>query len=72
MADVARCLKWLRWFGQSEGLAVIAIITNITPEHRGAFKALTSKKLGKFKALSCFIHGPLGAAMVRVNQWLAG
>lgn len=42
--------------------------TNITPDHRRAFEALTSGEYGNFALFSCFIDGCAGAAIVAVNQ----
>ena len=42
--------------------------TNITPEHRAAFEALTSGDFGNFALFSCFVNGVPAAAIVAVNR----
>jgi hypothetical protein len=42
--------------------------TNITAEHRAAFKALISGDYANFALFSCFVNGEPGAAIVAVNR----
>jgi len=42
--------------------------TNITPEHRAAFEALTSGDFDNFALFSCFVNGDPAAAIVAVNR----
>ena len=42
--------------------------TNITPEHKAAFEALTSGDFGNFALFSCFVNGEPAAAIVAVNR----
>jgi hypothetical protein len=42
--------------------------TNITPEHRKAFKALTSGDYANFALFSCFVNGEPASAVVAVNR----
>ena len=42
--------------------------TNITNEHRAAFKALISADYGNFALFSCFVDGEPAAAIVAVNR----
>ena len=42
--------------------------TNITADHRAAFKALTSGDYANFALFSCFVNGEPAAAIVAVNQ----
>ncbi len=41
--------------------------TNITPDHRRAFEALTSGRFQNFCLVSCFIDGEPTAAIAAVN-----
>ena len=42
--------------------------TNITKEHRDAFKALTSGDYANFALFSCFVNGEPASAIVAVNN----
>ena len=42
--------------------------TNITPQHRAAFEALSSREYGNFALFSCFLNGEPAAAIVAVTQ----
>jgi hypothetical protein len=42
--------------------------TNITPEHRTAFDALTSGQFSNFALFSCFVDGQPAAAICAVNE----
>ncbi|MCZ7641536.1 MAG: hypothetical protein M5U33_00645 [Pseudorhodoplanes sp.] len=42
--------------------------TNITPEHRAAFDALTSGDYDNFALFSCFANGEPAVAIVVVNR----
>jgi hypothetical protein len=42
--------------------------TNITPDHRAAFEALTSGDYANFALFSCFVNGEPAAAIVAVNR----
>ena len=42
--------------------------TNITAEHRRAFKALTSGAYDNFALFSCYIDGSPGAAIVAIDR----
>ena len=42
--------------------------TNITPQHRAAFEALSSGEYGNFALFSCFLNGEPAAAIVAVTQ----
>ncbi|RWI06832.1 MAG: hypothetical protein EOQ89_03625 [Mesorhizobium sp.] len=42
--------------------------TNITPEHRERFNALTSGQFTNFALFSCFINGKPAVAIVAANQ----
>jgi hypothetical protein len=42
--------------------------TNITPEHKAAFEALTSGDYDNFALFSCFVNGEPAAAIVAVNR----
>lgn len=42
--------------------------TNITPEHRSAFEALTSGDYSNFALFSCFADGVPAAAICAVNR----
>ncbi len=44
------------------------IQTNITPEHRSAFEALTSGDYSNFALFSCFADGVPAAAICTVNR----
>ena len=41
--------------------------TNITPDHRRAFEALTSGRFQNFCLVSCFVNGEPTAAIAAVN-----
>ena len=41
--------------------------TNITPDHRRAFEALTSGRFQNFCLVSCFVDGEPTAAIAAVN-----
>ena len=41
--------------------------TNITPDHRRAFEALTSGRFDNFCLVSCFVNGEPTAAIAAVN-----
>ena len=43
-------------------------MTNITSEHRAAFKALASGDYDNFALFSCFVNGEPAAAIVAVNR----
>jgi hypothetical protein len=43
-------------------------MTNITPEHRTAFEALTSGSFDNFALFSCFLNGEPAAAVVAINR----
>jgi hypothetical protein len=43
-------------------------MTNITPQHRAAFEALSSGDYGNFALFSCFVNGEPAAAIVAVNR----
>ena len=47
-------------------------VTNITPDHRRAFRAFTSGEYANFALFSCFIDGSPGAAIVAVNRYPSG
>jgi hypothetical protein len=42
--------------------------TNITPDHRADFEALTSGDCANFALFSCFVNGEPAAAIVAVNR----
>ena len=42
--------------------------TNIKPEHKAAFEALSSGDYGNFALFSCFLNGEPAAAIVAINQ----
>jgi hypothetical protein len=42
--------------------------TNITPEHRAAFEALTSRQYRNFALFSCFVNGAPAAAITAITQ----
>ena len=42
--------------------------TNISPEHRDSFKALTSGDYANFALFSCFVNGEPASAIVSVNK----
>jgi hypothetical protein len=42
--------------------------TNITPEHRKAFEALTSGNYANLALFSCFVNGEPASAIVAVNR----
>lgn len=42
--------------------------TNITPEHRAAFDALTSGEYANFALFSCFVNGAPAAAITAVTR----
>jgi hypothetical protein len=42
--------------------------TNIMPNHREAFEALTSGEYGNFALFSCFVNGVPAVAIVAVNR----
>jgi len=42
--------------------------TNITPDHRAVFEALTSGRFGNFALFSCFVDGEATAGIVAVNR----
>jgi hypothetical protein len=42
--------------------------TNITPDHRSAFEALTSGEYANFALFSCFADGQPAAAIYAVNE----
>ncbi|ADZ68931.1 hypothetical protein [Polymorphum gilvum] len=46
----------------------MASLTNITPEHRAAFEALTSGEYANFALFSCFADGQPAAAICAVNE----
>ena len=43
-------------------------MTNITPEHRSAFEALTSGRYTNFALFSCFVNGEPAAAITAINE----
>lgn len=42
--------------------------TNITPQHREAFKALTSGQYDNFALFSCFVCGEPAVAIVAISE----
>ena len=42
--------------------------TNITPEHRQAFDALTSGEYRNFALFSCFVNGEPASAIIAVDD----
>ena len=42
--------------------------TNISPEHRDSFKALTSGNYANFALFSCFVNGEPASAIVAVTK----
>lgn len=42
--------------------------TNITPDHRAPFDAITSGEYGNFAQFSCFVNGEPAVALVSVNE----
>jgi hypothetical protein len=42
--------------------------TNITPEHKAAFDALSSGDCSNFALFSCFLNGEPASAIVAVNR----
>lgn len=42
--------------------------TNITPDHRALFDAITSGDYGNFALFSCFVNGEPAVAVVAVSE----
>jgi hypothetical protein len=42
--------------------------TNITPEHRNSFEALTSGEYDSFALFSCFVNGEPTSAIVNISK----
>jgi len=42
--------------------------TNITPQHRQAFEAMTSGRFDNFALFSCFVDGRPASAIVAINR----
>ena len=42
--------------------------TNISPEHRDSFNALTSGDYANFALFSCFVNGEPASAIVSINK----
>ena len=43
-------------------------MTNITPEHRAAFEALTCGQYQNFALFSCFVNGDPATAIAAINE----